>query len=133
MIGELASTSACVKFLRTQAGSFDQVGCPNLASCERIARRIQAVEYFDGDRGGSAMAGHSGGVMMTDDEVDIFEGRAHTGSSVCCDPSMIEHVSKELEKEAAIQKQARKAREEKGLTRAPPPEPEGKGGGGMTQ
>ena len=65
-------------------------------------------------------------------QADLFEGAGKLAKTVCCCPELIEHVSKELEKEAQIQKQARKAREEKTLLRNPPSvhsKDGGKGGG----
>ena len=120
------------------AGSMDQLDLSNLVVMERIARRLQTIEYQyaekvrDNERGGSAgaTASASGSAVITNDEIDLFEGRQHVNPTVCCAPSLIEHVSKELEKEAQIQKQARKAREEKALLRQPPGGgPGGKNGG----
>ncbi|CAK0886528.1 unnamed protein product [Prorocentrum cordatum] len=37
--------------------------------------------------------------------MDLFEGRQHVNPTVYCAPTLIEHVSKELEKESQIQKQ----------------------------
>eukprot|EP00959_Pyramimonas_sp_CCMP1952_P338975 7098807-Pyramimonas_sp.AAC.1 len=90
---------------------------------EKSARRLQTIEYQsaekvrDGDRGGSASASSSvsGSAVIASDEMDLSEGRQHVNPKVCCAPSLIEHVSKELEKESQIQKQARKAREERAL------------------
>ena len=117
----------CCRILEL-AGTFDQLDIPNLASLEVVARRLETIEYSykdrtrDGERGMPAAAAGSslGGFnLLSFDEADLFDGSGHVGSTVCCAPSLVEHVSKELEKEAQIQKQARKAREERALTRNP--------------
>ncbi|CAK0801276.1 unnamed protein product [Prorocentrum cordatum] len=96
------------------AGSVDQLDLSNLVVMEKIARRLQTMEYQcaekvrEGERGGSAGASSSvaGSAVITNDEMDLFEGRQHVNPTVCCAPAPIEHASKELEKESQIQKQA---------------------------
>ncbi|CAK0906638.1 unnamed protein product [Prorocentrum cordatum] len=107
------------------AGSMDQLELSNLVVIEKAAGRPQTVEYHDGGAAGDA-AGVTGSAVIMRDEMDLFEGRQHVNPTVCCAPSLVEHASKEFEKESQIQKQARKAREERALLRQPP----GKGGGG---
>ncbi|CAK0823709.1 unnamed protein product, partial [Prorocentrum cordatum] len=95
------------------AGSVDQLDLSNLVVMEKIARRLQTIEYQyaekvrEGERGGTAGASSSvaGSAVITHDEMDLFEGRQHVNPTVCCAPTLIEHVSKELEKESQIQKQ----------------------------
>ena len=121
-------------------GSFGQCDIPNRSSMEFVARRIQTVELQykervrDGERGqpSGPASGLAGFNFLTADENDVFDGSSHVGATVCCAPSLVEHVSKELEREAQIQKQARKAREERNLARNPvPPTPDNdKSGGG---
>lgn len=62
----------------------------------------------------------AGQALISADEMDLFEGGGHVSTTVCCSPLLIEHVSHELEKEARIHKEARKAREERTLLRSEP-------------
>ncbi|CAK0838220.1 unnamed protein product [Prorocentrum cordatum] len=102
------------------AGSVDQLDLSNLVVMEKIARRLQTIEYQyaekvrEGERGGTAGASSAvaGSAVTANDEMDLFEGRERVNPTVCCAPTLIEHASKELEKESQIQKQARKARRE---------------------
>ena len=119
------------------AGSYDNLDICNLACIEALARRLQTIEYQhrervrDGERGGHSSVTELGGTaVLTDDEMDFFQGRSHASSTVCCSPALIKHVADGMEKEALIAKQSRKAREEKGLARSPPNKDKGGKGGG---
>lgn len=133
----VSAHAQCCRYLQL-AGSFDQLDLSNNSIIEAVARRLQVIEWQyrdrvrDGDRGlaGATSAGSASGITpASQDEVDLFEGTSHVGSTVCCCPDLVEHVSRELEREAQIQKNARKAREEKQLARAPPASDRHKGGG----
>ena len=119
------------------AGSYDNLDLCNLACMEALARRLQTIEYQhrervrDGERGGHSSVSELGGTaVLTDDEMDFFQGRSHASSTVCCSPALIKHVADGMEKEALIAKQSRKAREEKGLARTPAPQNTGRAGKG---
>lgn len=127
----------CCRFMAL-AGMYDQLDVTNLACLEAVARRLQTIEYQyrervrDSDQGtSSAGASMAGQVMITADEAELFAGSSHVASTICCAPALVEHVSRELEKEARVAKETRKAREERALLRRTPPpgEETGKGGG----
>ena len=81
---------------------------------------------------GSAVTGSSasGTAVITSGETGTFEGLAPGNPTVCSAPALIEHVSKELKKEAQTQEHSRSVREEKALLRPPPGEGSGGDGGG---
>ena len=125
------STASCAR-----TGSVDPLDLSNLVVMEKVARRLQTIEYQHaakirkGERGPLAGSASSSSrpAVITCDEMDLFEGRQRVNATACCAPALIEHASKELEKEAQIQKQARKARWERALCRQP--RGDGSGGGG---
>ena len=73
--------------------------------------------HASGLLGGSGATATAGQAQVTADEADLFEGIGHVHGTVCCAPELVAHVASELEKESKIQKEARKAREEKALQR----------------
>ena len=120
------------------AGSKDQLDLSDSVTVERIVQKHQIIEFQyaekvrDCERGGSAVTSSSasGSAVITNDEIGMFEGWEQVNPTVCCAPALIEHVSKELEKEAQIQEHSRNVREEKALLRPPPGEGPGGDGGG---
>lgn len=127
----VAEHQQCCRYLAL-AGSYDQLDITNLACLEAVARRLQTIEFQykkrvkDHERGaGGSTAALAGQVLISLDEMDLFEGGGHVSTTVCCSPLLIEHVSHELEKEACIHKEARKAREQRSLPRSEPSSGEG--------
>lgn len=82
-------------------------------------RRVQLIEYIYSDRGPGK--GASKGDKKKDDdknpmqnyESTIFAGAHKEFGDVMVAPSLLEYVAKEVESEAAVMKQVRKAREER--------------------
>ena len=95
----------------------------NLAVVEAICRRLQLVEYQyrersregqrGGAQGGAAASSLTGLVAMGSDEADLFDGVGRLDSVVCVSPDLVSWISAELSRTAAIDKSARKAREER--------------------
>ena len=126
------------------AGTYDQLDLANLAIIEAIARRIELIEYQyrertrDGIRSAGLGTGASpaiaGALALGGEEADLFDGVGKVAGGACVAPQIVEFVAQELEKSAKIDKQARKARDEKVLMKITPPadttSPPGDGGKG---
>ena len=105
------------------AGTYDQLDMGNLAIVEAIARRVELIEYQyrertrDGLRAsglGTGVSPHvAGSLALGGEEADLFDGLSKVAGGACVAPQIVEFVAGELEKTARIDKQARKAREEK--------------------
>ena len=102
-------------------GRYDGLDLSNIAGAELAFRRLQLIEYFYSERGpGSGKgAGKSKPEKAQADETlyrmesSIFSGtHREFGDTMVC-PELMEFVSKEVEREASIMKQVRKAREER--------------------
>lgn len=101
-------------------GRFDGLDISNLMGAEVAFRRLQLIEYVYSDRGPGGGKGYpKGGDKSTKDvglpsyEAAIFSGSHKEFSDTMVAPSLLEHVSKEVEVEASVMKQMRKAREER--------------------
>ena len=111
---------------------WDQVNLPDLVGVELAIRQAQLYEYIysmefeaqqskgsnkdgsegDGKKKGRGRGGglHRFGIV---DEAAVFTGAAkEDGRSMIC-PLLLGHVSKQVERDAGIMKQVRKAREER--------------------
>ena len=109
------------------AGEYDQLDMGNLAVVEAICRRLQLIEYQyrersreatrGGAQGGSASSALTGLTVMSGGEADLFDGIGAADNSVCVAPKLVEWIAAELQKTAAIDKAARKAREERSLAK----------------
>ena len=101
-------------------GRFDGLDLSNLAGVEVMFRRLQLIEYVYSDRGPGGGKGSSKSDKKTDVmtgvqqyEATIFAGAHKEFGDVMVAPSLLEYVAKEVESEAAVLKQVRKAREER--------------------
>ena len=109
------------------AGFYDNLDLSNLAVMEAITRRFQLIEYQyrqrsrdaqrGGAQGGAASATLTGLAVMDGQEADLFDGIGRLDSVVCVAPALLAHISEELRKTSEIDKQARKAREERAQLR----------------
>ena len=109
------------------AGVYDQLDMSNLAVIEAIARRAEVIEYQyrecarKGLRaaglGSGASSSLTGAAVLGGEEADLFDGVGNIASGAMVAPMIVEFVANELEKTAKIDKQARKAREEKAAIR----------------
>ena len=100
---------------------FDGLDLSNLAGAEVTFRRLQLIEYFYSERGpgGGKGAGKSSKDSKKDDdgaykfESTIFTGSHKEFGDVMVAPDLLSYVAKEVEQEASVMKQIRKAREER--------------------
>ena len=101
-------------------GRYDGLDLSNLAGAELAFRRLQLIEFVYSERGpgggkGSSKTDKKGDAMtsMQQYEATIFSG-GHKEFGVCMvAPTLLDYVAKEVEGEAAVLKQVRKAREER--------------------
>ena len=101
-------------------GKYDGVDLSNLAGAEIAFRRLQLIEYYYSDRGpgggGKPQGKDKKGDLlnsMQQYEATIFSGSHKEFGDTMVAPSLLEYVAKEVEGEAAVLKQVRKAREER--------------------
>ena len=101
------------------AGSYDGVEIANLAWFEGLMRQAQLIEYTyhqesasGGKSGGKgkAKASTRAGVL---EEAAIFSGSHRDSGELMCAPDLLDFVAKEVERDAGVLKQIRKAREER--------------------
>ena len=98
---------------------FDGLDLSDLAGVELIFRRLQMIEYFHSEKapGGGKGSGKNKEKKSEDGtfkaEAAIFTGTHRDYGDVMIDPNLLEFVSKEVERDAAVMKQMRKAREER--------------------
>ena len=115
-----------MRFLHV-AGSYDQLDLSNLAIIEAICRRAELIEYQYRERsreglrasglGTGAASSLTGAAVLGGEESDLFDGVGKVAGGAMVAPDIVEFVANELQKTANIDKQARKAREEKALVR----------------
>jgi hypothetical protein len=103
-------------------GRYDGLDLSNLAGAEVAFRRCQLIEFFYSDRGpGGNAGGKGGGKGNAGKEEDglhkmesaIFLGSHREFGDTMVAPELMDYVSKEVEREASVMKQVRKAREER--------------------
>ena len=108
-------------------GTYDGIDLPNVAGVEILFRRAQLSEYVymmeapsggkadDKGKGKGRGRGPQTGLARIGflDEASIFTGTQGQESDVMVCPELMEYVAKEVERNAGILKQVRKAREER--------------------
>lgn len=103
-------------------GRYDGLDLSNLAGAELAFRRLQLIEFIYSERGpgGGKAAGkgdkkdkNDGMASMQQHEATIFSGSHKEFGDVMVAPLLLDYVAKEVEGEAAVLKQVRKAREER--------------------
>ncbi|CAK0898367.1 unnamed protein product [Prorocentrum cordatum] len=109
------------------AGSYDQLDLSNCAFAEAILRRAQTIEWAYHDRLREADSASSKD-KMSPEEFSALSGFSKAGDLLMVAPQLLEHVKAQVEKDAAIMKNIRKATEERELRRKGPKA--GDGGGG---
>lgn len=102
-------------------GCYDGLDLTNLAGVELLCRRLQLIEYIYSERGpgggkskgkGENKKTDSGGTTQTY-EASIFSGSHKPYGDSMVALALLEYVAKEVESEASVMKQVRKAREER--------------------
>ena len=101
-------------------GRYDGLDLSNLAGAELAFRRLQLIEYVYSERGpgggkGGSKSDKKNDYMssMQNYEANIFAGGYKEFGDTMVAPSLLDYVAKEVEGEAAVLKQVRKAREER--------------------
>ena len=113
---------------------WDQVDVTNIAGVEILMRQAQLVDYTyamavqkdksapptNGEGGGNQKKGQGkkqghGEFLRLGfvDEMAVFSGTSKEDGLMCVCPDLLEHVAREVERDAGILKQIRKAREER--------------------
>ena len=113
-----------------EGGLFDGLELCNLASLEVTMRHAQLVEYVYVQeaatrevKGGKGKGRMQAGLL---DEASVFSGtHRETGEAMIC-PALLDYVAAEVERDASVMKQVRKAREERRLLAKPAAKEEGK-------
>ena len=86
---------------------------PNIEAFEHMMRRMQLIEYFHREKlNRKNQAAVDISATLSPAESEAFLGKTRLSGTLMICPALEEHVSKELEREATILKQARKPREE---------------------
>eukprot|EP00971_Amphidinium_carterae_P349223 6490908-Amphidinium_carterae.2 len=103
------------------AGTVDQLDLPNLSIIESLFRQVQMIEHYYREKAQAseekaACEKKLQGVAAVEQE--LFLGSGRSGHEAMVAPDLMKHISTELEREALISKQARKAREERSLARS---------------
>lgn len=101
-------------------GRFDGLDLANLAGAELAFRRLQLIEFVYSERGPGGGKGTGKSDKKLDNltsmqlhEASIFSGSHKGFGDVMVAPTLLDYVAKEVEGEAAVLKQVRKAREER--------------------
>ena len=94
--------------------TYDQIAEWNTAGGEQLGRRIQLIEEGWKERFSGPEA-----AAEVEQSQHLYMGYRHGNICVC--PLLQEHIAKELQKESAVHKERRKAREERQLAKPKKP------------
>lgn len=94
----------------------DQVNPYNNLFCEVIFRRLQTIEFAYMEKAREQEAKAVGG-RLSIEEQSTFGGITRAASTLMICPDLLTHVKTEVEKDASLAKNLRKAREERELAR----------------
>ena len=105
------------------AGGYDALDLCNISAIECVLRKVQLVEYVYGQeapetkKDGKAKGRGKGGTARAGmfDEASVFTGSHREAGDVMLCPELLDYVAKEVERDASVMKQVRKAREERKL------------------
>lgn len=95
----------------------DQLDAVSVAAFEHMMRRAQLIEHFHKERTRLEASGASTKPVMDGEEQQVFMGVQFDQGALMICPELVQHTAKELERQSAIDKQSRKAREERALRR----------------
>ena len=113
------------------AATYDCLDDTNLVCFERLLREVQQIEHDyrdaeDGHHSGSMVPSNKGnaGSGFLFDQGAVFSGLSRDKGQIMCCPSLLEYIAADLAVSTNVQKQLRKADEERAFTRknkkAPP-------------
>ena len=94
----------------------DQINPYNNLFVEVIFRRLQTIEYAYMDKAREQEAKAVGGKMSIEEQ-STFGGITRAAATLMICPDLLTHVKNEVEKDASLSKNLRKAREERELNR----------------
>ena len=94
----------------------DQLNCCNLLSLEVMFRRLQTIEYAYSEKAKETESRAVGGRLSLEEQ-QTFGGTTRLASTLMVCPELLEHVKSEVERDASLAKNLRKAREERELAR----------------
>ncbi|CAK0807083.1 unnamed protein product, partial [Prorocentrum cordatum] len=98
--------------------TWDLLDLPNVVGVEVMLRQAQLYEYtyaMEYEAKGKPKSRGGGGFLKFGfvDEVGVFTGAAREDGRMMVAPALLEHVAKQVERDAGILKQIRKAKEER--------------------
>jgi len=94
----------------------DQIDGSNLMMVESLFRRLQTIEFAHSERAREQEAKGYGGKLSLEEQM-AFAGSSRAGGSLMICPLLLDYVRGEVEREASLAKNLRKAREEREATR----------------
>ena len=94
----------------------DQLNGYNAMFCEVIFRRLQTIEFAYAERAREAEAKSIGGRFSLEEQ-QTFGGLTRQASTLMVCPELMDYVKSEVERDASLAKNLRKAREERELSR----------------
>lgn len=94
----------------------DQLNPYNNLFCEVIFRRLQTIEFAYMERAREQEAKAVGGKLLLEEQ-STFGGLTRAAATLMICPQLLEHVRGEVERDAQLSKNLRKAREERELAR----------------
>ena len=94
----------------------DQLNGYNSMFCEVIFRRLQTIEFAYAERAREAEAKAIGGRLSLEEQ-QTFGGLTRQASTLMVCPELMDYVKPEVERDASLSKNLRKAREERELAR----------------
>ena len=102
-------------FLR-QLIQVDQVDACNCYGVELMFRRVQTIEYAHSERAREIESKTVGGKLSLEEQY-TFGSLVRQAGTLMIAPSLLEHVKQEVERDAQLSKNLRKAREERDLAK----------------
>ncbi len=94
----------------------DMVNPCNSQGLELMFRRLQTIEYSHSEKAREAEAKATGGKLSLEEQAS-FGSIVRQSGTLMISPDLLTHVKEEVERDAALQKNLRKAREERELAR----------------
>lgn len=94
----------------------DMVNACNCIGVELMFRRIQTIEYAHAEKAREAESKSIGGKLSLEEQYTFGSLVRQAGTLLIC-PKLLEHVKAEVQKDVELQKNMRKAREERELSR----------------
>lgn len=94
----------------------DMVNPCNSQGVELMFRRLQTIEYAHSEKAREAEAKATGGKLSLEEQAS-FGSIVRQSGTLMISPDLLTHVKEEVERDAALQKNLRKAREERDLAR----------------